>query len=242
MAVVPACAAMPADRLLFFVGLGAMGLLAQFLVGAFGTAAWRPRALAWRAPMWVVGGLFVLIHVVAAPVSLVYRAMNPIGPRAVMDSLMVRMPVDASIAEQDLVIVNAPSAIHALYFGIERQVRGEPAPRRMRVLAPAFPSVTVERTDARTIEVEVKRGYLRSVLDELFRTPERALRVGDVVTLTGMRAKVLSVTPDGRPSRVAFTSLRWLQYRGGRFVPFTPPAVGERVTLRPDAPRLLKMR
>jgi hypothetical protein len=31
LALVPACATLPANRLLFFVGLGGMGLLAEFL-------------------------------------------------------------------------------------------------------------------------------------------------------------------------------------------------------------------
>ena len=44
LSLIPICATFPMDRLLFFVGLGAAGLLAQFLAVAFGVVngSWRP--------------------------------------------------------------------------------------------------------------------------------------------------------------------------------------------------------
>lgn len=49
----------------------------------------------------------------------------------------------------------------------------------------------------------------------------------------------IRMTPDGRPFTVRFRfavpledpSLRWLQWKDNRFIPFTPPAVGQTVTL-----------
>lgn len=54
-----------------------------------------------------------------------------------------------------------------------------------------------------------------------------------------MSAKIISLTRDGRPLVVAFrfavplesASLRWLQWKDSRFVPFQPPRVGESVVL-----------
>jgi hypothetical protein len=54
-----------------------------------------------------------------------------------------------------------------------------------------------------------------------------------------MTATVLDVTEDGRPQKVAFrfetpledSSLRWLHFQAGDFVPWMPPPVGEKVTL-----------
>jgi hypothetical protein len=55
-----------------------------------------------------------------------------------------------------------------------------------------------------------------------------------------MTAEVIAMTGDGRPAEAAFRfdvpledpSLEWLCYRGGRFEPFTPPAVGESRVIR----------
>ena len=63
--------------------------------------------------------------------------------------------------------------------------------------------------------------------------------VGQRVELTGMTAKVLTLTSDGRPDQVSFTfdvpledsSLRWLWWDERGFAPFVPPSVGETVEL-----------
>jgi hypothetical protein len=65
------------------------------------------------------------------------------------------------------------------------------------------------------------------------------MTLGQQVELTGMRAEVLALTPNGRPLevRMQFTvpledaSLKWLQWDWERnaYVPFTLPAVGETV-------------
>ena len=54
-----------------------------------------------------------------------------------------------------------------------------------------------------------------------------------------MTVKITKTTSDNRPYEAAFifdvpledTSLRWLQFKDGAFVPFTPPAIGETVVL-----------
>jgi hypothetical protein len=88
--------------------------------------------------------------------------------------------------------------------------------------------------------VRPEYGYIAWVLDGLFRSQEHPFSAGDTVELTGMTVEVTKLTRDGRPAEAAFTfsvpledaSLRWLQYRDGRFVPFSPPAVGDTVVLK----------
>ncbi len=113
-------------------------------------------------------------------------------------------------------------------------------PRALRVLAPGIGSVTVKRTDAQTLEVEPQDGYLRFG-DRLFRNEQHPFQTGETVTLDRMTATVLAIK-DARPSSVAFrfatpledSSLRWLWYQAGEFVPWVPPAVGEQVSLEPN--------
>jgi hypothetical protein len=89
--------------------------------------------------------------------------------------------------------------------------------------------------------VRPRRGYLAWAVDQLFRSEQHPMSVGQRVELTGMTAEVTALTNDGRPAEATFTfgvpledpSLRWMQWHEGRFVPFPLPAIGETVELRP---------
>ena len=74
LSVIPIGATVPADRMLLFVGIGAMGLLAQFFNGVFGRCKWRPQMFLWRIPAVSLGALFVLIHLVISPLALMIGA------------------------------------------------------------------------------------------------------------------------------------------------------------------------
>ena len=73
------------------------------------------------------------------------------------------------------------------------------------------------------------------------------MALGEQVILSGMTVTITSLTGDGRPAEAAFRfdvplesqSLLWLCFRGDRFEPFTPPAVGQEVEIRFDWKALL---
>lgn len=240
LATVPICTTFPADRLLMFVGLGAMGLLAQLLVRA---SPRNQQADVTARGVRIAVGALVVIHFVLAPVALPIRAALPAGPPSIQ-AFVMRPQLDESVREQDLVVVNPPSFLHAAYFLVEQELRGEPLPRRVRLLAPGLQAATVTRADERTLHIRLKKGYIAWRFERLLREADRPFGVGDVVDLTGMSAKVLAVTDDGRPLDVAFRfrvpledpSLRWICFRDGKWVTFDLPAVGQSVTL--SAPEL----
>lgn len=244
LSVLPICATFPMDRLLFFVGFGACGLLAQFLAISFGRSAWRPANWPWRGAAVAIGSVFVLIHLVIAPLLLPARAAFPAGPGAWYRQLNLDLPTGPTVEHQDVVIVNAPSAIHAAWSSACALLSGDATPRHTRVLAPALPSVEVFRADARTLVIRPRNGYLAWKFDRLFRNEHCPMIVGQRVELTGLTVEVTALTVDGRPAEAAFRfavplehpSLRWLQWRDGALAPFTPPARGHRMELRPSAP------
>ncbi len=246
LAVVPVCATFPADRLLIFVGIGAMPLLAGFLGLAFGRADWRPRTVAWRVGAVSFGVVFIIIHAIAAPVALALRAGYPLGPKRIVDQYHVHTPMDDSVERQDVIIVNAPSALHAGYLPMLRELDDRPVPRHTRTLAPGVPSVVIRRPDARTLVIRPADGYLTWIFDRLFRSEQDPMALGQQVALTGMTVEVTGLTDDGRPAEATFRfavpledpSLRWLHWRDGAFVPFTPPPIGRSVELRAHVPFL----
>ncbi len=246
LAVLPVAATFPSDRLLFFVGLGVAPLIAMFLQTVL-----RPQRESNDGPRSAVkpgrasvvrrvsGWGLVIIHLVIAPAGLAMRSAYPLGPPRVAAQLSVRTPLDERAAGQDVIIVNPPSTMHAMYLPTERTLAHQPSPRRTRVLAPGRPWVDVYRRDAHTLVIKAADGYLRFILDSLFRDDRHPFRTGDRVDIAGMRAEIISLTADRRPYEVAFTfdvpledsSLRWLQYKDGDFVPFSPPSVGQTIRL-----------
>ncbi len=244
--LLPICATFPMDRLLFFVGFGAAALLTQFLAVAFGRPEWRPANFAWRVAAVALGSVFVLVHVIIAPLVLPARSAYPAGPQQWSEQLHLRIPSDPAVAHQDVVIVNAPSAIHATWSMARAMLSGDPIPRHTRVLAPALPSVQVFRLDAQTLMIHPKDGYLAWKFDRLFRNRHYPMHVGQRVELTGMTVEVTALTDDGRPAEAVFhfavplehPSLRWLQWKDGVLAPFIPPANGESVELKPREPSL----
>jgi hypothetical protein len=238
LCAVPVCATFPMDRLLTFPGIGACGLVAQFLYRTFGAAAEMPVGRVRRAASRGLAWLFVAIHLIVAPIALPLRAANPTGPKWLNDSFHVSpslVPKDP----QTVVIVNAPSALHAGYLPLMQVERGAPMPQHTRVLASGFTRVFVRRLDERTISIRPNNGYLYWILDRMFRNERHSMSVGQRVPLTGMSAEVTELTDDGRPAEVRFRfdvpledpSLCWLCYRYDHFVPFTPPPIGQIIGL-----------
>jgi hypothetical protein len=153
------------------------------------------------------------------------------------------LPGDPAVANQTLVLVNPPDAYFADLSRFSRAWRGEPAPARTLRLASAATPVEVSRPDARTLVLRPEGGLFPDPLNRVFRGEDAPMASGERVVLGLATIEVRAVTKDGRPAEVAFSftlplddpSLRWLAWRregdGGRYVPFTPPAIGESVRL-----------
>ncbi len=156
-ATIPVCATLPMDRLLTFPGIGAFGLLAQFFARVFDDPLETISIRWWRMLVSGLAWFFLVVHAVYAPIALPARAANPLGPRWVEERCYVHVPLGSAIGEQTLVIVNAPSPVHAGYTGFRQFESGKPIPGHIRVLAPAVPSVAIRRLDAHTLEVRPKK-------------------------------------------------------------------------------------
>jgi len=245
-ATIPVSATFPMDRLLTFVGIGAAGLLAQFWARVFSDSGTAPSNRG-RTLMLTVAWLFVVFHAILAPITLPLRAANPLAPRWVEERLYVGTPLGSAIASQTLVIVNAPSPVHASFLLLRRELSAQPLPQHIRVLGPGIPWVTIRRLDERTLAIRPGGGYLTWPLDRLFRSELRPLAAGEQVRLPGMTVVVTELTPDGRPAGATFRfdvplespSLRWLCFRGVGFETFTPPAVGQEIEIPFDLEALL---
>ena len=239
LAVVPICATAPMNRQLFFVGLGAMALLAQFLQDVFSPDR-RPSARSPRRVALVcVAGVFILIHLVIAPIGLAVVSKYPLGPKSVLAGLHNVPGMGPSVAGQDLILVNHPLPFHLLPMLVGRVATGQPVPRHTRVLASSWSQVQIHRPDERTLVIRPAGGFLADLFGRLLRNPRHPMSLGEQVRLTGMTVTVTELTADGGPAEARFQfavpledpSLLWVQWTEGAFRPFAPPPVGQTVTL-----------
>lgn len=241
LALIPLCTTFPADRMLLFIGLGAMGLMAQFLQRIVAAPMEWPRQRLWRTVVLVLAGVFVIRHAVISPLNLPIRAASPMGPQYVLDRLYLKQPPGPQIEKQDLVVINAPTIFVVMTSPLVWASENAPMPKHMRVLSSSlFQPVDVRRMDEKTLVVRPSPGFLAWLDDRLCRGEDRPMTVGQKVNLTGMSVEVTALTWDGRPAEAIFRfdvpledqSLKWLQWKDGGFLPFTPPPVGQSVTVK----------
>jgi hypothetical protein len=235
LAAVPVASTFPADRLLTFTSLGAMGLIAQLLAAAVRDRELLGDGKLRRFAVSALAVLLLLIHVVFAPPFLVLRARSMVAVGRVLDR------AEASVPNADTVIIaTTPSDALVGYVPIMRRSRGEPCPAHLYWLATATTAVTFERLDATTLRVAPERGFLLHEIDQMTRSPRiRPFVVGDRVPLSGLTIEIESVTADGRPLTVLAhfdralddDSFTWLRWQGHAYVPYAPPAIGSRETL-----------
>lgn len=240
LSLAPITATFPSNRLLMFVGLGGMGLAAQFVVEVFRSTEWLPRSRVWRAGVRALAWALVVTHGVIGPLGLAFGTVSTrmIGEseKAAVDTV----PDDPEIADQDLVIVNAPDyLIYVAHIPALKYFAGKPYAPRMRALAPTPMPLSVARVDDRTLDIRMDGGLFAGPLSWLFRDSEHRLRTGDRIELTDMTVTVLDASPKGDVLAARFEfgvpleddSLRWVRWDDGGYIPFTPPPVGRTLEL-----------
>ncbi|UCE60812.1 MAG: hypothetical protein JSU63_03495 [Phycisphaerales bacterium] len=256
LSLVPACASLPSDRNLLFVGVGAMGLIARFVGVAFCwddmpgiqqlQSATERASKHTMTPLRFLACTLFFFHAVVSPIALTLRAPSPLGWGAITRQLHVTLPLDESIGEQDVLVLSAPSTLHVGHLPIRRALAGQSVPRHTRMLSAGQAAATLHRPDSQTLIVTPEGGFLEQVADRVYRSLDHPMTLGQRIELSGVTVEVTALTIDGRPAEATFRfevpledpSLRWLQWQAGKFIPFDPPDVGKTVTLSAPAPTL----
>ncbi len=236
LSVVPMCATFPDDRVLLFPGIGAMALVATLITETFFGREKRR----FRGGVVILAGTLIVINLLIAPLVFLWRSCGTAPAGLVLDRVSLPHPLDPGVKNQDLVVVNPPNSSVMMFSLLEMAARNEPMPRHTRVLAACLlQPVFVHRTGDRTLVVRPNWGYQASPDERLLWDSAYSQKVGDTFRVTGMTARIIRMTRDGRPLTVEFRfavpledkSLRWLQWKDNRFIPFAPPKVGELITL-----------
>lgn len=240
LAAVPVASTLPADRLLGFVGLGGMGLVAQLL----GVALTRRDLLAGRGlrrtGALAVVTVMVVVHLVLAPPLLMVRSRSMVTVGGVFDRADRGVPSDPAVTSRTVILVTAPSDAFGGYLPLMRASRRQARPAHLYWLATAITPVTVERVDRRTLRVTPEGGFLRYQVDQMLRSPARPFARGERIVLSGVTIEIEAVA-GGRPLAVLARfdrslddqSLVWRRWSGRTYVEYTPPPLGATEVLAP---------
>jgi hypothetical protein len=236
LSLLPICATVPMDRNLLFTGLGAMGLLAQWVHWVDQTPS-NAQLTMRRFANRILLALFILMHGVLAPISLPIstRAFGQISNQVVRAN--ASLPSGIAYQEKKFILVNTP--IHGFFV---RDLAGHRLLQEqfnlLRALTSGNHSLTLAYKDFNTIEIRSQTGSLTD-LDAYFLAKKNiSMCQGQKIELDDMIIEVLQVE-DGLPSAASFTflvpledsNLLWFQWADGKYVPFTLPAVGETITV-----------
>jgi hypothetical protein len=237
LAVVPACAAFPADRLLPWVGLGVMGTLGELFAACVGSReAFWPDAVRRRLAIAMAWGI-VGLHLIAAPLLLPARSRGIADVSATLGRAFDTAPATLDVTDKTFVYINPPADPFVSFMPFTREVLGIPRPKTQRWLATGLTDVTVERLDTYSVRVTPDRGYLLTDSEKLLRSPRHPFRPGDHVRLSDVDIEITRTTDDGRPAEAVFRFTRpledpsfiWLAWGPTGYEAFPVPGPGQRV-------------
>lgn len=238
LSLLPICAVIPAPagRNLLFVGLGAMGLLAQWIYWMVHTG-WKVSSLPLRVITRIMLIILILIHVVINPILLPGASRGFIGMGEKIKRASASLPPASETEAGMFILTNNP--IYMFFVSsVQEEIMhqgGQFTP--FLALSSGNHSVTYTRKDLYTINVQSENGSLTD-LDNRPLGKEYAMQPGQIVRLNNAVVEVLELR-NGLPSKVQFIfsfplddpSFLWFRWENGTYVPFTPPEIGEAVTI-----------
>jgi hypothetical protein len=233
LSVVPVTASFPSDRLLLFVSLGAMGLIARViapLIAPLEAGPARPRAIALVFAGW---------HLGCAPLLLPLRAAQMQVAGYALERANTEWQDAPNLAERTVVIVNAPVDVFASYLQAELAWKRRPEPRHLYWLTSAGSPLQLTRTGERSLSIEREGGFLSTPLERHYRAQFSAFSPSWKVQLSEMSVEVGHVTQDHRPLAVNFrfqerlesNDYLFLVWRRDRYERLTLPELGRSLDL-----------
>jgi hypothetical protein len=239
LSLIPIAAVGPENRLLGFVGLGSMALLAQLtqalFAGSFGASV--PRV--WKGFAWAATLLLLLLHFIAAPFLGIARIAYQANVSSRMERAMASVPSDPRIESQDLVLINPPDHISLVtaIWAVHR-LENLPMPHHMRALSSGG-ELEVTRVGPRSLRVRFSNGFFPTAFSRFLRSQNDRFSPRQQLELPGLSITVEALDARGDPAQVLYefpvpledSSLRWLRWHDGVYVPWTPPPVSQTQTI-----------
>lgn len=242
LSLIPIGAVGPENRLLGFVGLGSMALLAQLTEFVFARSSDVSVPRAWKGFAWAATLILLLVHLIAAPLLGIARIDYQASVSSRMMRAMASVPSDPRIESQDLVLINPPDHISLVtaIWAVHR-LGNLPMPRHMRALSSGG-TLEVTRVGPRSLRVRFPDGFFPTAFSRFVRSPNERFSPGQHFELPGFSVVVESLDAQGDPEQVLYEfpvpledpSLRWMSWHDGTYLLWTPLDVGQTQRFSPE--------
>jgi hypothetical protein len=235
LSLIPIAAVGPENRLLGFVGLGSMGLLAQLADAAFARTSVESISGAWKGFAREAVAVLLPLHLIAAPMLGIARVDYEAKASARMLRAIASIPNDSQITKQELILLNPPDHIYLVTaIPVVKQLDKLPASRRIRALSSGS-ALELTRVGPRSLRVRFPSGFFPSEFSRYVRSQNDRFSQGQRIDLPGLSIVVESLDAHGDPAQVMYEfavpledfSLRWMRWQDGVYVPWSPPALGQ---------------
>ena len=239
LSTIPSCSTYPNDRLLFFTGIGGMGLVMQYI--ALAQQSLKSKMSAFfgrpRAATVLLFTVWVAVHMVLGPLQLPLTSFPFYFIQRTFDWGVATLP---NPEKGQIIIVNLPFDMMQSYILITRACRCATLPVDLRLLSSGLTAVEIEGVDAHTVIVRPQEGLVNQPLNKFFRDDSLPFAPGYSVKLNGMTAQVTKTNANGRPTEIQYRfdaalddpQLQWVTWSDRGFVPFIPPPAGQRIMLK----------
>lgn len=237
LALVPACAGYPFDRLTLNSDIGASGLLAIVLL-----SVWERRKQLVGAGMGTAKYLLLIVgfvHVVVFPImklgsSAMMNTLNQAGER--LGALAI--PQASADHLEHFMLVNSPSGEAVYYFPLTREFHGMRNPATMMAMGPDTKAMTLSRVDDTTLRLTSPTGFRGTITRDIQVKP---FHVGDTVHMNGITVTVEELTDDKVPKTALFhfpdsvqsAHWRFFAWQGSGLTQLSLPAVGQSMAIAP---------
>jgi len=225
LAAVPSCAiALPSGRLLFFVSVGASGLVAILLDKTYQDWLCENSSKVQVKLTKVVRYIFITAHLVVTPLVWVLLMVSLGSGGIYKVPAGIDLDLIDDIGEKDVVIVNAPNPFLFLYILFHDDFDAADSAKELNIIAPAYTDMTITRVSDNTFELVAKEGLMltaRSHLDasrggmastlyaikiynSVFRSAKKSFSIGDTFATPGMKIVIKEVSTIGEPTRLLY--------------------------------------
>ena len=226
----PICAALPHDRNLLLVGIGASALVGMLFAQVYEQGVSQSGLRR--------GIKFVLfLQLCVAPLLLPMTSYSPKWLASMMGMQhAAQLPVNAD-APDNILLVGLPLPT-SLGMVPMRYAEKRPLPKKLWMLSSEPLQFHLKRTDDNTLIVDAPLGMVNGIEGVLRNVDKKPFRIGEQVPLAGMTIEVSGVNSGGHPTQLTLhfsdgelAHTRFLQWKGNDFQAVSIPAAGNEVQL-----------
>lgn len=230
LSIIPVCAPAPSSRVLLFVGIGAMGLIALIIAEWLESARPVSRLKRYAKNTWL--SIVFVTHLIIAPLLLPLVCWAPVLLLAEsINNIAYDLPLNANDKDKTLIFINPPIAHGATIIPLMRERAGLVNAKTIYLLASNTEQLQVRRIDDHSLNLSSVQGIYHPAADEVNLDANIGFEANQQRTFDGMKVYINAVTKDRRPQDINVIFNRPLNHEDYIFLMWSPDKGVERISI-----------